>query len=108
MKYEGDFFNDEIHGSGTKTMKNGHVVTGEFKNGYANGQAIYMWPHGAYYEGQMKDGVRNGKGNFRCKTGCCEYDGDWVNDERHGIGYTLKDGKTGKARWEKDEFVEWI
>lgn len=40
----------------------------------------------ALYFGELLDGKRHGKGVMKYKSGRV-YEGDWINDLRHGTGY---------------------
>ncbi len=67
--YEGSFFNDQKHGMGKLTMRNGDV-----------------------YEGGYVKNHKEGKGKFIAKNKSEVYDGDWKQGNRHGSG-TLIDAK---------------
>lgn len=67
--YEGSFFNDQKHGTGKLTMRNGDV-----------------------YEGGYVKNHKEGKGKFVAKNKSEVYEGDWKQGNRHGSG-TLIDSK---------------
>ncbi len=108
-KYEGEFSDDEITGTGTYTYANGDVYTGAllnnkmhgygvivfssgdkyeggFNNGLRSGTGVYTWKSGAKYEGSFVDDVKNGFGKMYYANGDY-YEGQFVNDKRQGSGY---------------------
>ena len=107
-QFEGHFVKGVPNGEGTKTKPSGHVVSGNFVDGTAQGHCIYMWPSGSIYEGEMKDEVRHGKGKMVDHCGCCEYEGEWFDDDKHGIGIEKRKGVPKKVRYEKDKLVETL
>ena len=66
------------------------------------------WGHYIYsdglYSGYFQEGRRRGRGTF-VDDSFNRYDGDWLNDQRHGKGvYTW-----GQGQWQGDEYEgDWI
>jgi len=56
---------------------------------------------GSSYKGQMSDGLKHGQGRFTYPNGDV-YDGEWQQDQAHGLGvFTAKDLKY-EGQWEND------
>ena len=116
-RYEGDYKDDEITGSGTYTYSNGDIYTGtlvdgrmqgygeitftsgamykgNYNNGVRSGYGVYIWASGAKYEGAFTDDIKSGYGKMYYANGDY-YEGSFVNDRRQGTGfYEWEDGES--------------
>jgi hypothetical protein len=70
--YEGEFRDNEPHGIGKMTYKDGRVSEGIWEN------------EKIVYEGELADGKPHGKGKWIYPDGT--YEGEWKNGEAHGKG----------------------
>lgn len=51
MKYEGTFQNDKFHGTGTMTLANSTIYSGDWVDGMYSGNGILKFADGNVYEG---------------------------------------------------------
>ena len=67
-EYEGEFENNQMHGSGTKRWKTGdyagNTFSGGFRRGKKHGPGEYCWANGDRFRGTWRDGPRHGDGVF--------------------------------------------
>ncbi|HOJ48776.1 MAG TPA: hypothetical protein PLD48_07925 [Bacillota bacterium] len=84
-RYEGEFSQDEITGTGTYTYANGDVYTGSLLNNKMHGYGILVFASGDKYEGNFSNGLRSGSGVYTWKSGA-KYDGSFVDDVKNGFG----------------------
>ena len=62
---------------------------------YSNQGILYFENGNPMYEGTFENGRRNGVGvSYYESTGTMEYNGAWVNDERHGEGAIWDESET--------------
>ena len=49
---------------------------------------MYKWENGHSYSGILKDGMKSGKGHWKKSQdeGCNQYEGEYVDDKKHGQG----------------------
>ena len=94
--YNGDFFADQIDGTGLYKWADGKSYDGTWKNNKMHGLGTYKWADGKTYTGHFVEGVREGVGTFRWTDGR-EYKGGWAAGKMHGEGtYSYMD--KGKRR----------
>jgi hypothetical protein len=96
-RYEGEYLDDKIHGFGKFIFSTGNIYECKFNQGIPSGPGKIIYTNGDIYEGNLENWVRHGKGtityykdpndNTRIKE---KYDGDWVNDKKHGLGIHYK------------------
>jgi hypothetical protein len=68
-----------------KILHNGEKEPSNTSNNYTGkGEALY--PNGDSYSGSYADGKRDGKGIYRYFATGEIYNGDWVQNFKHGIG----------------------
>ena len=104
-KYEGQIFQNQMHGRGIFSSSQGYVYTGEFKNGKPNGQGKLVYENGDQYEGSFVDDMLHGNGKYIYANGD-RYQGEFQNDLPHGQGvYILANGNTYSGVWEKGGLV---
>ena len=114
--YDGAYRNNEPHGVGKMTYKDGRVCEGIWKegkieyegeldeNGKPHGRGKKIYSLGTY-EGEWKDGLSDGKGTFMCMWHGGEFDGDvykgqWKDNKMHGKGsYKWADGCSYEGEW---------
>lgn len=91
----------------------GATYIGEWKNGKPDGKGTATFPSGEKYVGDLKDGKSHGRGVFtepniksRWINGnppAIKYDGEWINDKRHGRGTGIwADGSRWEGQWKND------
>ena len=109
IKFDGEFFDDEIHGfgifyydsgdiykgewqagkrsKGKMTYANGNVYDGEWKDGKHFGHGVMTYATGLIksYNGEWKDGIKSGHGVLVYENGS-SYDGEWANGNYNGFG----------------------
>ena len=104
-KYEGQMFQNQMHGRGIFTSSQGYVYTGEFKNGKPNGFGKLVYENGDQYEGSFENDMLHGTGKYIYANGD-RYQGEFQNDLPHGQGvYILANGNTYSGLWEKGGLV---
>ena len=100
--YEGEFENDEIHGSGIYTAANGNHYEGEFRNNLPDGTGIFTGTNGDSYFGELKKGDPDGKGNQTTANGD-QYSGEFVQGKRQGHGTLMStEGYTYEGEFQND------
>jgi hypothetical protein len=104
-KYEGQMFQDQMHGRGIFTSSQGYVYTGEFKYGKPNGFGKLVYDNGDQYEGSLVNDMLHGKGKYLYANGD-RYQGEFQNDLPHGHGvYILANGNIYSGSWENGGLV---
>lgn len=83
--YDGDWYMDKRHGSGTEQMPGEWTFTGTFTNGMRNGYGKLVFADGASYEGEFADNERCGNGIEICANGVV-YSGQWQKGRMNGRG----------------------
>ena len=63
-KYDGDFYNDMLHGQGLLRYENGDQYEGTFFDGQRHGKGRMVWKEGHWYEGDWLRDRRHGEGKF--------------------------------------------
>lgn len=129
--YEGEFFRNKMHGFGKLVLRNGFEYEGEFSLNKFNGEGAFKTtvyiargsffqgkPKGDFvleyfnedlYEGGFENFKRNGRGRFFRERDGLEYNGEWFNGKKHGLGVLKQKGITIIGRWadglKQGEFV---
>jgi hypothetical protein len=116
--YRGEIMNGKYYGKGEYQFKNGNKYDGQWRDDQMHGTGVYYYPDGSRYEGLFVNGKKNGKGNFYFSSGDI-YIGDWKDDLKNGNGVIyhangdryeglfLNDKKHGKGSlYHKDGRVE--
>tara|TARA_B110000902_G_C13763391_1_gene381454 strand:- start:81 stop:476 length:396 start_codon:yes stop_codon:yes gene_type:complete len=102
------------NGQGTMIFSSGNKYVGEYKDGYYNGQGTLTWADGDKYVGEWKDGKRNGIGTnywielseYHNMPAGSQYEGQWLNDIKHGYGKgTYANGTVKEGLWKEGEFI---
>lgn len=83
--YDGDWYMDKRHGSGTEQMPGKWTFTGTFTNGKRNGYGKLVFANGTSYEGEFADDQRCGNGTEIGANGVV-YSGQWQNGRKNGRG----------------------
>ena len=63
-KYEGEFYDNDIEGTGEYSWPDGILYKGDWKKNKMHGKGIISWPDGRKYEGEYKDDKKHGYGIF--------------------------------------------
>jgi hypothetical protein len=63
-KYEGQLFQDQMHGRGILTSSQGYIYTGDFKYGKPHGLGKLIYDNGDQYEGSLVNDMLHGKGKI--------------------------------------------
>jgi hypothetical protein len=104
-KYEGQIFQEQMHGIGTFTSFEGYVYTGEFKYGKPSGLGKLVYDNGDQYEGSFVNHMLHGKGKYLYANGD-RYQGEFQNDLPHGQGvYIMANGNVYSGLWGNGELV---
>ena len=104
-KYEGQMFQDQMHGTGIFTSSQGYVYTGEFRYGKPNGRGKLVYDDGDKYEGHFLEDMLHGQGKYTYANGDF-YQGEFQNDLPHGQGvYVLENGNIYSGTWEQGGLV---
>ena len=111
--YHGEIKDNEPHGFGKLTIKEGHWLEGEWKKGYLTGHGTEYLSYddindekGWYkYVGNFFYSEENGKGKETDSDGNW-YEGEWKDGNKHGFG--SENIQYGETVWEKyiGDFVE--
>ncbi|CDW91685.1 UNKNOWN [Stylonychia lemnae] len=83
-KYLGESKNGTMNGQGIMNFKNGDIYEGEWKDGKFSGKGRFQQSNGDFYTGFWLYGMRNGYGIENKDNQNYSYEGDFVNDKRHG------------------------
>jgi hypothetical protein len=84
---------------------------GEFSRGRKSGWGVKTWFNGDRYEGQWLNDRRHGKGAYswgpKSKWAGERYSGDYVQDQMHGFGiYEWPNGEVYRGRWDKSVMLD--
>lgn len=82
--YNGELRDDMPNGKGTLRHKDGSTFVGEFKDGQLqSGQGVTYWFSTGHieYQGEYVNGQKHGKGIRYFSDGNVDYQGEWCNDE---------------------------
>jgi len=60
--YEGEWFENKMHGKGVFTWADGRKYDGEYKDDKKEGFGVMTWEDGRKYEGQWKNNKKDGEG----------------------------------------------
>lgn len=103
--YIGEILNGKRHGEGNLIMDKGHFQ-GTFENDLPIKGKLIVGD--TYYIGDvlLKEGVliRQGKGYMKYNA-LTWYDGDWVNDQRHGHGLYCEYRGKYEGKWINDRIA---
>ncbi|ESO07284.1 hypothetical protein HELRODRAFT_76393, partial [Helobdella robusta] len=80
-----------MHGKGTYVWSDGLKYEGDFFCNQMTGIGKFTWLNGSYYAGDVRNSVRHGRGVFYHAPRMLKYDGDWVRGLQHGKGYMTFD-----------------
>lgn len=119
--YEGEFFRNKMHGKGKLVMRNGfeyegemslnkfhglgtfttsvYTAKGDFFQGKPKGDFELEYFNGDYYKGGFENFKRNGRGKFVRDSQYLEFNGEWFNGKKHGLGVLKHKGITFIGRW---------
>lgn len=104
-KYEGQMFQDQMHGRGIFTSSQGYIYTGEFNRGKPHGLGKLVYDNGDRYEGSFLNDRLHGHGKYNYANGDW-YQGEFQNDLPHGQGiYILANGNIYSGIWEQGGLV---
>ena len=104
-KYEGQMFQDQMHGRGIFTSSQGYIYTGEFSHGKPHGLGKLVYDNGDRYEGSFLNDRLHGQGKYNYANGDW-YQGYFQNDLPHGQGiYILANGNVYSGVWEHGGLV---
>jgi hypothetical protein len=89
--YVGNFRDGKRVGKGRMQFSNGDEYDGEWYDDFMHGRGTYKSTNGSYV-GNFRDGKRVGKGRMQFSNDD-EYDGEWYDDFMHGRGKYKSTGK---------------
>ena len=108
-EYSGEWKDNLRHGKGKRTYPDGSIYKGNFVNGAQEGEGELQKPDGGWYLGNFANNKFNGKGHLFEGDGSENYEGEFLNGEKHGIGITIDAYfNKEKAKWVNGEKVEVI
>ena len=100
-KYEGDWLNNGINGTGILTFNDGRIYIGQFEKAQRSGFGKMMWTDGDYCIGQFKDSNREKVKSFYAEENGI-FDAIWEeNDDKaiaKGIFYHYDGRKEKRTR----------
>ena len=100
--YEGFFVKSVAQGKGEYKDVFGTVYKGIFDKGLIHGSGNFTEKNGSFYQGNFDHGLRHGKGKYTIKAGgkiTHVYDGNWKDDQFHGIGIHTTGMVSEKGNW---------
>ena len=104
-EWTGKSKNSFVNGEGTmKLYENDTLIEVSicsYSNGYKEGLSYDSF-HSYVFSGYYKNGRKNGKGKIVYKDGAI-YDGDWLNDNRHGRGKYVFQKYVYEGDWLNDK-----
>ena len=104
--YVGEFAENEFHGSGQLTFKDGSFYNGAFERGkrHGEGQLIYDMQTAEMYRGEWREGKPEGSGSYIRKDGSL-VEAQWSEGRlRMDIeGYFIRNGERKDIRTELSE-----
>ncbi|RNF15349.1 central apparatus associated protein C1a-18 [Trypanosoma conorhini] len=85
IRYDGDWHEDEMHGSGElRFLATGDVYRGQFAHGVFEGVGTYTWASGASYEGAWRSNRMHGLGTYTDVNGTV-WSGKFYNGTGPGL-----------------------
>ena len=91
-------------GHGVLVWADGSRYEGQFKQNKINGTGKVTFFNGDWYEGGFVDGKKTGHGKYVFVDGR-NYNGAWLNDMQHGQGtFTYLDGSVCTGMWSENQF----
>lgn len=99
--FEGDFVAGMRHGTGTLTYANSDVYVGGWAEDNKEGQGVFTFNSdgGSTYDGQWLAGVMHGSGTYTFADGC-RFEGMYMDGRRHGKGvFVNADGSSEPGEW---------
>ena len=110
--YEGDFKDDKKNGKGilkiynSKSNKPLIIYDGIFVNDILIGYCKITYKNGDIYEGNIKNYKKEGFGIYICYKTKNKYEGNWIDDLKHGnIVITNDNNETFKTIWKKGKQI---
>jgi len=100
--YVGQWKDGKRYGKGICYLSNGGLMEGYWSNGlHMRGRMIF--PNGDVYEGEYFHMRKQGKGRFEDFKSEVSYEGEWLNELKHGFGVEkMNDGSTYEGYFEDD------
>ena len=107
--YDGDFYDNQIHGKGKFLWSDGKEYNGEFKNNKMDGEGEFKYEDGKIYKGHFLRDDKNGYGELFQPNGKV-YKGYWKNGKQNGEGefYNPETNETKKGIWENGKRIKWL
>jgi hypothetical protein len=105
MVYEGQFFNDKMHGEGCCSFADGRKYEGQWADGHIEGTGKMTWPNGSEYFGEYAKDMKHGQGLFKWPDGR-KHDGEWKDGKQEGFGVaTDVHGNEKHGRWKQGRLL---
>ena len=104
--YVGSYADHMRQGFGRLSYSNGDLYEGEWNQDNKHGSGTFFWlALNATYEGEFREGVVDGAGTCKFGDGSL-YSGQYKDARRHGRGtFTHPDGRVEISRWEAGKRV---
>ena len=118
-EYVGEWYQDEMHGKGTRRYPNGDVYMGDYIKSVREGQGRFYYANGDLYWGSWEANQMHGHGRYYYATGQ-RFEGDFIRGKRNGKGKLqrtdgtveifqyVNDQRVGQGvRWSADRSMAW-
>ena len=101
LKYEGQWLNGVMQGSGVFDWSDGRLYRGDWMGGKSNGLGVQHWTSGQRYEGEYKASSRHGMCVEFYAYGS-KFQGEYRNDKRVTGVFTNSNGDTELRKYDTD------
>lgn len=103
-KYDGQWENDQIHGQGIFTSIDKNEIQGQFENGTIKGESKITFKDGSTYIGGCANNMMNGSGKLTSADGKLIHQGNFKDNQRHGMGLQTEVDKSKRmGLWKQDQ-----
>ncbi|CAD8129329.1 unnamed protein product [Paramecium sonneborni] len=107
-RYDGEFFQNDLHGEGTYIWPDNRVYKGQWKNNKMHGNGQMIWQDSRKYNGEYEEDKKHGKGVFVWSDGR-KFIGTWKQGKLHGVGiYYLQNKEAKVGEWNEGIRIKWF
>ena len=98
-----------MSGYGRLIFASGNIYEGEFLNNQRHGTGTFTELSDKRYEGQFENNKYHGFGRIIGANGVVHYEGQWLEGKKHGQGVVEQpDGTFRRGEWQMNERVKWF